>query len=153
MQSSPNTVEPSKRLDLAPIVAQIAERMGMGEMLSYGVPPDFWATFCPPQSMQIEAYKDSLIGSDPASPCGLVVCVDYLHSVGMLRIGAVLDDLKRVTRGIGFFQVTTDHDIDGLRTIHQPLQWWIAEFVKRFNLQTFQRIPGGFYVIVYPRGH
>lgn len=153
MQSSHDTSERSRPLDLAPIVAQIAGKMGMEEMLSYGVPREFWETFKPPQSMQIESYTDSIVGCDPASPCGLVVCVDYLHSVGMMRIASVLDDLKRVTRGIGFFQVTTEHDIDGLKTIHQPLQWWLAEFIKRFNLQTYQRIPGGFYVIVYPRGH
>lgn len=153
MNSPENTVGQSKPLDLAPIVAQIVEKMGMEEMLSYGVPREFWDTFRPSQSMQIESYTDSLIGSDPASPCGLVVCVDYLHQVGMLRIAGVLDDLKRVTKGIGFFQVATEHEVEGIRTIHQPLLWWIGEFVKRFNLQTYQRIPGGFYVIVYPKGH
>jgi hypothetical protein len=153
MTSPGNTAGPSKPLDLAPVVAQIAERMGMEEMLSYGVPREFWETFNPPQSMQIEAYSDSIVGAERASPCALVVCVDYLHQVGMLRIADVLDDLKRVTRGIGFFQVTTEHDVEGIRTIHQPLLWWLAEFGKRFNLQTYQRIPGGFYVIVYPKGH
>lgn len=153
MNSPSDTAKLSKPLDLAPVVAQIAEKMGMDEMLSYGVPREFWDSFKPSQSMQIESYTDSLIGSDPASPCGLVVCVDYLHQVGMLRIANVLDDLKRVTQGIGFFQVTTEHDVEGIRTIHQPLLWWLAEFGKRFKLQTYQRIPGGFYVIVYPRGH
>jgi hypothetical protein len=54
---------------------------------------------------------------------------------------------------VGFFQVKTEHEVDTLRAIDQPVQWWLAEFLKRFSLQTYQRIPGGFYVIVYPRAH
>ena len=153
MNSLEDTAERSGSLNLAAIVAQIVERMGAPEMLSYGVPREFWDDFKPSQSMEIESYTDSLIGGERASPAAFVVCVDYLHSVGMLRIADVLDDLKRVTRGIGFFQVTTEHAIDGLRTIDQPALWWLTEFTRRFNLQTYQRIPGGFYVIVYPRGH
>ena len=145
--------ENARPLEIAPIVAQIADKIQAKEMLFYNGPREFFEDFHPSHSMEIEAYTDSIIGAARALPCELVVCVNYLHQVGMLRIHDVLDELKRVTQGVGFFHIETDHEIEDANSIDQPVEWWIAEFVRRFALQTFQRVPGGFYVIVYPRMH
>jgi hypothetical protein len=67
----------------------------------------------------------------------------------------VLDDLQRVTAGIGVFTVHTGPAakvlLDG-RNAHltqQPASWWLPKFLERFELSTFNRItPSGFYVIV-----
>ena len=141
----------SKPLDLSPIVGQIVDKSNAEHMLCYG---EFnWKTFRSNHKLSIESFKDSIIGGEKASPSDLVVSVDYLNTVGALRIHDVLDDLRRVTRRIGFFHVKTDYEIEDLRAVDRPHSWWIAEFMKRFELQTFQRIPYGFYVIVYAKAN
>jgi hypothetical protein len=140
-------------LDLAPVVAQIIDKMNLAEMLYYGRGEDFWETFRPSHPLTIEAFSETLVGGERPGPSSFVVSVDYLHSVGMLRISDILDELKRITRGIGFFHVRTHSEVEELRTIDKPISWWLQEFVKRFDLQTFQKVPEGFYVIVFPRTH
>lgn len=156
MHSEHATDNELKRLDLAPIVAQIVDRMNPGEMLCYGGPDGvspFWLNFSSQYTVSIETYTDSIIGAARPQPSTLVVCADYLHSVGMLRIHEVLDELCTLTRGIGFFHVRTQHELEELRTIDKPILWWLTEFTKRFELQTFQRLPDGFYVIVSRKAH
>ena len=66
----------------------------------------------------------------------------------------VLDDLKRVTAGIGFFTVhigpALKHLPDGRNAhlIQRPASWWLPKFLERFELANFNRVEMGFIVIV-----
>ena len=69
-------------------------------------------------------------------------------------IDNVLDDLKRVTGGVGVFTVHTGAAIkllpDGRNAhlIQQPASWWLPRFLDRFDLVTYNRMPQGFWIAV-----
>lgn len=140
---SENATQSQKPLDLTPVVGQIVDKMKVDEMLCYG--PISWETFKASRPLDIECFTESVIGCERPQPSQLVVSLDYLHTVSMLRIKDVLDELKRLVEYIGFFHISYE--------AHHSVSWWLKEFDSRFDLQTFQRVPGGFYVIVYPKSH
>jgi len=151
MHSASESVKPP---DLAPVVAQMVDKLGVENLLCWGgAPEEFWMTFTPSHSVRVEAYRQWLIGEEGPTPSEMVICVDHLQSVGMMKIYDTLDDLKRVTLGVGFFHVTTDNDVEFPLKVDKPHIWWLNEFARRFDVQTFQRVPGGFYVIVYAKAH
>jgi len=64
----------------------------------------------------------------------------------------VLDDLKRVTAGVGVFTVHTGAakkvlpDGRNAYRIQQPAGWWLPKILERFELARFERMPMGFWV-------
>jgi hypothetical protein len=72
-------------------------------------------------------------------------------------LDTVLDDLQRVTMGLGIFTVHTGPAVkvlpDGRNAhlIQQPAQWWLPKFLARFELVAFNRMPQGFWVLVEAR--
>lgn len=87
-------------------------------------------------------------------PADMVVCTDVLEHVEPEYLDRVLDDLKRVTRKVGFYVVHTglalNHLPDG-RNAHlivEPPKWWLPKIMQRFELVSFQRWPNGFFVVV-----
>lgn len=148
----------SKRLDagvFARIAAQMIDRLGADDVMAYGGwPKEFIRDFRPSRNLTIQSFRPQIETSKArALPADVVISIDYLSRVGMLGVTDALDDLKRVTVKAGFFYVTIPEFADDLMTagtVVKPLNWWLQEFAKRFDLHTFQRVPGGFYVIVYP---
>lgn len=147
-----------KRLDvsvLSGLASQIVERIDADDVLAYGGwPQEFINGFRPQKRLTIQSYKPQVEGAKArAIPSDVVVSVGYLGEVGMLGIHDALDDLKRTTLKAGFIYVTIPEfpdDIVTNKTIQKPVNWWLGEFMKRFDVHTFQRLPGGFYVLVYP---
>lgn len=140
---------------LASIVGQMVDKLSVSRMLSYGeMSEEFWLGFAPQREVAIQSYRPQIEGPrSMASPSDLVVCVDHLEHTGQLGVADSLDDLKRVTLGCLFAHVKLMEfpgDLQDLRTVDRPATWWLTEFVRRFDLQTFQRLPGGLYVIAYP---
>ena len=70
----------------------------------------------------------------------------------------VLDELARLTVGHGFFTVHTGPAMkvlaDGRNAhlIQQPPDWWLPKFADRFTVAHQQPAPGGFLVVVTPKG-
>jgi len=66
----------------------------------------------------------------------------------------VLDDLERVTQGVGVFTVHTGAAVkvlpDGRNAhlIQQGPAWWLPKFLQRFELVRFDRMQNGFWIIV-----
>ena len=64
----------------------------------------------------------------------------------------MLEDLSRVTAGVGVFTVHTGPAVkvllDGRNAhlIQQPADWWLPKILERFELVTFNRMPQGFWV-------
>ena len=143
----------------APIVAQVMEATGIDEILDYGAGK---GRLC--QTLE-KMYENPLTVHhyDPAipewsqspAPCRLVACIDVLEHIEPDLLDNVLDDLQRLTLGIGVFTVHTGPAakvlLDG-RNAHltqQPASWWLPKFLERFELSTFNRITkAGFYVVV-----
>ena len=145
-------------VEYAPIVAKVMEATGRNELLDYGAGKgrlgqtleDMYEN-----PLTIHHYDPAIPGwADPPAPCKLVACIDVLEHIEPTLLDNVLDDLQRVTEGVGVFTVHTGAAVkvltDGRNAhlIQQPPSWWLPKFMERFELNAFQRTRGGFYVIV-----
>lgn len=146
-------------VEYAPIVAQVMEATGIDEILDYGAGKGRLG-----QTLR-QMYENPLVVHeyDPAipqwsstpAPCRLVACIDVLEHIEPDLLDTVLDDLARVTVGVGVFTVHTGPaakvlpDGRNAHLIQQPPAWWLPRFLQRFELVTFKRLSKvGFYVVV-----
>lgn len=96
--------------------------------------------------------------SAPPGPADMVMTSDVLEHLEPECLDAVLDDLKRVTRKIGFHVVHTSaalHHLPDGRNAHiiqQPAEWWLPKIIERFDLIRFERMALGFMVLVAKKG-
>ena len=142
----------------APLVAQVIEGVGAQELLDYGAGKGrLGATLKQhiKRPLTIHHYDPAIPEwSKLPAPCGFVACVDVLEHIEPALLDNVLDDLKRVTQGVGVFTVHTGPAVkilsDGRNAhlIQQPPAWWLPRFLTRFELVTFNRMPQGFWVVV-----
>lgn len=147
----------------APIVAQMMKTVGATELLDYGAGKGRLGLTLrehmqPP--LTIHHYDPAISEwSAPPEPCAFVACIDVLEHIEPHLIDNVLDDLNRVTAGVGVFTVHTGPAIkvltDGRNAhlIQQPPAWWLPKFMSRFDLVQFSRMPQGFWVSVEARTH
>ena len=84
------------------------------------------------------------------------MCTDVLEHIEPDRLDEVLDDLKRVTRKMGFFVVATraaDKTLPDGRNAHliqQERDWWLPKLAARFDVWQVRELPGEFAVAVRP---
>jgi hypothetical protein len=147
-------------VDYAALVGQVMEATGISEILDYGAGKGRLG-----KTLR-EIYENPLVihHYDPAipewsrapAPCRMVACIDVLEHIEPERLDDVLDDLRRVTAGVGVFTVHTGPakkilgDGRNAHLIQQPASWWLPKFLDRFELVSYSRTPalGGFYVVV-----
>ncbi len=142
----------------APLVAQVIEAIGAQELLDYGAGKGRLG-----QTLKQHLKRPLNIRHyDPAipewaatpTPSRLVACIDVLEHIEPDLIDHVLDDLQRVTLNVGVFTVDTGAAIkvlpDGRNAhlIQQPVAWWLSKFLSRFELNRFERVENGFWMIV-----
>ncbi|MFN7085629.1 MAG: methyltransferase domain-containing protein [Burkholderiales bacterium] len=157
LHQNPNYGEAS--VHYAGLVAQLVEATGSRELLDYGAGKGRLGAALRRQVRQpltIHHYDPAIPewAAAPA-PCGLVVCIDVLEHIEPALIDNVLDDLARVTAGVGLFTVCTGPAVKTLpdgrnaHLIQQPPAWWLPKFIERFELATFNRMPPtDFWVVV-----
>src|SRR6187402_2868658 len=87
----------------APTVLNVCNVAGSRDVLDYG---------CGQRTLErdlgfpIRNYDPCIPGLDaPPEPADVVACTDVLEHIEPECLDEVLDDLKRVTRGIGFFVI------------------------------------------------
>jgi len=98
---------------------------------------------------------------DPAFPeygeakeAELVVCIDVLEHIEPDFLNNVLEDLKRVTRRLGFFTVHTGpakkklSDGRNAHIIQKPQDWWVDILARYFEILEIQPAPNGFVAVV-----
>ncbi|MBI2296547.1 MAG: hypothetical protein HYU76_11095 [Betaproteobacteria bacterium] len=142
----------------APLVADIIKAVDATEMLDYGAGKGRLGKTLREQfnvQLKIHHYDPAVPEwSAPPKPCGLVACIDVLEHIEPDLIENVLDDLKRVTLGVGVFTVHTGQAVKSLpdgrnaHLIQKPPAWWLPKILERFELVTFNRMPMGFWVAV-----
>jgi hypothetical protein len=142
----------------APLVADILQATGATELLDYGAGKGRLGMTLREQlnrPLTIHHYDPAIPDwSAPPAPCKFVACIDVLEHIEPHLIDNVLDDLQRVTVGVGVFTVHTYAAVkflpDGRNAhlIQQPPGWWLPRFLERFELATFNRMPQGFWVAV-----
>lgn len=105
--------------------------------------------------LQYQAYDPGVprFSSAPV-PAEMVACIDVLEHIEPEYLNGVLDDLARLTESVLFASVHTGPAIKVLsdgRNAHltqQPLNWWLPEFMDRFELQTVQTTSEhGFFIV------
>jgi len=142
----------------APLVADVIRTVGATEMLDYGAGKGRLGKTLREQfnlQLKIHHYDPAVAEwSAPPEPCGFVACIDVLEHIEPDLIENVLDDLKRVTAGVGVFTVHTGQAVKTLpdgrnaHLIQQPPAWWLPKILERFELVAFNRMPMGFWVAV-----
>ena len=140
----------------APLVADIMEKVGATELLDYGAGKGRLGV----ELLKLIRQPFTIHHYDPAvpewsakpAPCTFVACIDVLEHVEPHLLDNVLDDLKRVTAGVGVFTVHTGVAVkvlpDGRNAhlIQQPPEWWLPRIMRRFELMEFGRMSAGFWV-------
>lgn len=147
----------------APMVAKLIDQHGVKRLLDYGAGSRLTlirtinekrlaksAFDYVPYEPAIEAYAGT------PEPAEMVSCIDVLEHIEPDCLDSVLDDLKRLTLRVGLFTVScvpaakTLPDGRNAHLIQEAPEWWLPKITDRFTLQTFQRTPGGFVVLVTP---
>jgi hypothetical protein len=149
----------SASVSYARMVSQIINRLKVTQLLDYGCgKARLMKHLDVAHEMKLQCYDPAMPAfSGEPLPMQMVACIDVLEHVEPECLDAVLDDLVRVTEVIGFFTVCTEpaektlSDGSNAHKIIKPTEWWLPKLMERFELQTMQTIPGGFYVIVYAR--
>ncbi len=146
----------------APIVASVINMLGVSEVLDYGAGKGRLGQTLPQHvkhPLKIRHYDPAVPEwSTRPQPCQFVACIDVLEHIEPNLIDNVLDDLARVTLGVGVFTVHTGAAVkllpDGRNAhlIQQPPSWWLPKFLERFELVTFNRMPQGFWIGVERKG-
>ncbi|MDW8470033.1 MAG: hypothetical protein RML56_14825 [Burkholderiales bacterium] len=145
----------------APIVAEVIEAVGATNSSTTAQAKAGSARRCDGsllRPLRIHHYDPAIPEwSAPPAPCRFVACIDVLEHIEPELLDNVLDDLRRVTIGVGFFTVHTGPAVkvlpDGRNAhlIQKPASWWLPKIMERFELVTFNRMPQGFWVGVERR--
>jgi len=146
----------------APLVAHIVRSVGAAELLDYGAGKGRLARTLREKfnlDLRVHHYDPAVEAwSAKPEPCRFVACIDVLEHIEPALLDNVLDDLKRVTLGVGFFTVHTGPAMkvlaDGRNAhlIQRPPAWWLPKLMEeRFELVNFNRVQQGFWVGVEAR--
>lgn len=147
----------------APMVAKMIDQYQVDSLLDYGAGSRLTLIKTIAEQRLVKrkfdyrAYEPAveMYAKEP-EPAEMVACIDVLEHIEPECLDDVLNDLKRVTKRIGLFSVSTipaeKHLPDGRNAhlIQEPPEWWLPKLTDRFTLQTFQRNQGGFIVLVSP---
>jgi hypothetical protein len=143
----------------APVVSKLINQYGVEELLDYGAGRgNLFKHLQVEHPMRLQAYDPAIPKwSEKPDPAEMVACIDVLEHIEPELLENVLDDLKRVTKRIGFFTVScvpaekTLSDGRNAHLIQAPCEWWLPKFMERFELHIFQRTVDGFFVLVMAR--
>ena len=146
----------------APTVAKIVNGYGVASLLDYGAGKGrlgMELVKLVKRPLRITPYDPAIPGWDAEPrPDEMVCCIDVLEHIEPDRLDAVLDDLARLTRRVGFFTVHTGPaerilpDGRNAHLIQEKAAWWLPRILARFELQNYSRQPNGFSVLVTPEG-
>lgn len=147
-------------VNVAPLVTNIINTLGITEMLDYGAGKGrLIDAIEPDHKMIIELYEPSNPEwSDTPEPRQFVTCIDVLEHIEPECLDNVLDDLKRVTKQYGLFTIHTGPAMKVLsdgRNAHltqEDYTWWMPKLWKRFHVHQMTHTSSGFYVIVKNNG-
>lgn len=146
-------------VEFAPKVSNLVNYLGVKQILDYGAGKGRLG-----QALELNhpatvtMYDPGIPGLDEIpEPHEMVCCIDVLEHIEPEYLDAVLDDLQRVTKRIGFFTIHTGPAVkvlsDGRNAhlIQEGPEWWLPKLMARFELHNYTRVnDNGFLVIVCP---
>jgi hypothetical protein len=132
-------------------VQDLARQTGANSILDYGCGK---RTLERALGFEIENYDPAIPGCEaPPAPADLVVCTDVLEHIEPECLGAVLNDLQRVTREILVLTVATRPakkflaDGSNAHKIVQPARWWLSQILVHFDMMNFAGNDAEFFAI------
>lgn len=150
-------------LAFAPIVAELIRQAGVRSVSDYGAGKKNLLKGLTQAGISAIQY----LPYDPAFPAygvpqaaDLVCCIDVLEHIEPELIDNVIDELARITTGLGFFSIHMGpagkvlSDGRNAHLIQKPSSWWLPKLVQHFEilqLQTHQTMGHGIWVIVKPK--
>lgn len=118
-------------------IQAICEALGSQDVLDYGCGQHTLQQCLP---FKIREYDPCMDGFDESpDPADVVVCTDVLEHIEPVYLDAVLDDLKRVTKRVGFFAVDDRpaqkflSDGRNAHLIQEGPAWWFPKFYQRWS--------------------
>jgi len=127
--------QPDFRLTLAPLVSQICNKLDIQHVLDFhcGNNPIMTALRVN-HKMKIQCY-DPLVERFKEPPLASEL---VFYAPENEPVEALIDEAELLTRAVCVFALETDDP-----------ESWLQTLLKKFDVQTYQRINGGFYAILY----
>lgn len=139
----------------APTIQKLATSLNTTSVLDYGCGKGYLAKTLP---FPIWEYDPAIPEkSESPRPADIVVCTDVLEHIEPDKLPAVLSDLKRCTRKVGFFVIHTGAAVkvlsDGRNAhlIQQGETWWRKKLTKFFTVAWVKQVGKELYVVVGPK--
>lgn len=133
-------------------IRELAMMMGTRDVLDYGCGKSTLQEHLP---FIINQYDPAMPKhSESPEPAEIVVCTDVLEHIEPENLDDVLDDLKRVTKTVGYFTVATRPAVkvlsDGRNAhlIQEDYKWWLPKMWERFDITSFQEMEGKEFLII-----
>ena len=147
-------------LQYAPIVLDIVNQTGLNEISDYGAGKQNLKK----KLKELGLKKFRYFAYDPAfpeygtpQPAEIACCIDLLEHIEPLYLNSVLQDLKKITKTIGFFTIHTGPagktlpDGRNAHIIQKPSSWWLPQICEHFEVNQLEGTSGGFWLIVVPK--
>lgn len=124
-------------------VKELCEQLGINKCLDYGCGKRALERALAPHNIRVTNYDPAFPEyATPPEPHALVVCTDVLEHIEPECLDAVLTDLHRCTKAIGFFVISSKASIKNLpdgtnpHRIIQEMPWWIERMKPWFKVHT-----------------
>jgi 2-polyprenyl-3-methyl-5-hydroxy-6-metoxy-1,4-benzoquinol methylase len=142
----------------APTVVKMLSDSKLRSVLDYGCGKGYLGKALAEHGIPIWEYDPAIPGKDePPRGADLVVCTDVLEHIEPDKILPVLDDLRRVTRRVGYFVIHTGPSSktlpDGRNThlLQRDRAWWKKMLGKFFVVGLIRETPPLLHVVVGPK--
>jgi hypothetical protein len=145
----------------APFVSKLVNQLEIAELLDYGAGKcRLFKHLQADHALTLQAYDPAIpsLAGRPL-PSQMVCCLDVLEHIEPECLDEVLDDLQALTLEIGFYSIATTPAVrtlsDGRNAhlIQEPASWWLPKLLARWDLQVFQKVQHGFFVVVSANEH
>lgn len=147
-------------ISYAPIVKQVLEGMKFTSLSDYGAGKQNLLKALQQlgvKNIEYLPYDPAFPEYGPPKPAELVCCIDVLEHIEPNFVEAVLLDLSKITRRIGFFSIATGPasktlaDGRNAHLVQKPSSWWLPKLCEHFEIAQLGRDPHGFWVLTEPR--
>ena len=147
-------------LSFAPIVADLIRQLNVRTLADYGAGKKNLLVGLTKAGIELQAYYpyDPVFPAyGPPREADLVCCIDVLEHIEPERLESVLDELARITAGVGFFSIHMGPAAKVLANgrnahlIQEPSSWWLPRLAKYFevlHLQSHEMMGRGIWLVV-----
>lgn len=134
---------PDFRARLAPLASQICDKAGVKIFLDYlcGKSP-IMTKLKVQHNMKVQCYDPKIERfKEAALAAQMVFCALPEEDLTEAEVDDLISELEMLTGAVCLLAVGESERLP---------EWWFLKATAKFEVQTFQRVEGGFYMILYP---